>query len=152
MNSLERWQHRTATRWDCMKAGVIRPWCRRRKRRSACCGARNPKYVVTVQRTFRRVYRKDAPTDKSIRKWYQQFQETGSVLKGHSPGWPSTSQDDTGRIRVAFQRSPKRSVRHVSRHLQIPKSTVHDVHSRLKLRAYKLQVAQHIQPRDKPKE
>jgi hypothetical protein len=27
-------------------------------------------YVVTVQRNFRWVYRKDAPTDKSIRKWY----------------------------------------------------------------------------------
>jgi hypothetical protein len=47
------------------------------------------------------------PTDKCIHKWYQQFQETESVLKGHSPGRPSTSQDDTERIRVLFQRSPK---------------------------------------------
>jgi transposase len=94
------------------------------------------KSVVTVQRNFRRVYQKDAPT---VRKWYQQFQETGSVVKGHSPGRPSTSQDDTEHIRVAFQRSPKSSVRHVSRQLHIPKSTVHDVvHRRLKLRAYKL--------------
>jgi hypothetical protein len=100
---------------------------------------------------FWRVYRKDAPTDKSIRKWYQQFQEAGSVVKGHSPGRPSTSHDDTKRIRVAFQRSPKHSVLHVSRQLQIPKSTVHDVlHRRLKLRAYKQQLVQHIQPRDKP--
>jgi hypothetical protein len=99
------------------------------------------KSVVTVQRNFRRAYRKDAPTDKSIRKWYQQFQETGSVVKGHSPGRPSTSQDDIERIRVAFQRSQKRSVRHVSRQLQIPKITVHDVvHRRLKLRAYRLQL------------
>jgi hypothetical protein len=58
--------------------------------------------VVTVQRNIRRVYRKDAPTEKSIRKWHQQFQETGSVVKGHSPGRPNTSQDDTERIRVAF--------------------------------------------------
>jgi hypothetical protein len=97
------------------------------------------KSVVTVQRNFRRVYRKDAPTDKSIREWYQQFQETGSVVKGQSPGKPSTSKDDTERIQVVFQRSPKRFVRHVSRQLQIPKSTVHDVvDRRLKLRAYKL--------------
>jgi transposase-like protein len=99
------------------------------------------KSVVTVQRKFRRVYRKYAPTDKSIRKWFQQFQETGSVLKAHSPSRPCTSQDDTERIRVAFQRSPKRSVRHVSCKLQIPKITVHDVlQRRLKLRAYKLQL------------
>jgi hypothetical protein len=109
------------------------------------------KSVVSVQRNFRRVHRKDAPADKSVRKWYQQFQETGSVVKGHSPGRPNTSQDDTQRIRVAFQRSPKRSVLHVSRQLQIPKSTVHDVvHRRLKLRAHKPQLMQHIQPRDKP--
>jgi hypothetical protein len=76
---------------------------------------------------------------KSIRKWYQQFQETGSVVKGHSPGSPSTSQDDTERIRVAFQHSPKRCVRLDSSQLQIPKSKVHDVmHRRLKIRAYKL--------------
>jgi hypothetical protein len=62
-------------------------------------------------------------------------------VKGNSPGRPSTSQDDTERIRVAFQRSPKRSIQHVSRQLQIPKSRVHDVvHRRLKLRAYKLQL------------
>jgi hypothetical protein len=109
------------------------------------------KAVVTVQRNFRRVYQKDAPTDKSIRKWYQQFQETSSVMKGHSPGRPSTSQNNTERIRVAFQRSPKRSVRHVSHQLQIPKSTVHEVvHRRLKLHAYKLQLVQHIRPCNKP--
>jgi hypothetical protein len=39
------------------------------------------KSVVTVPRNFRRVYRKDAPTDKSIRKWNQQFQEIGSVTR-----------------------------------------------------------------------
>jgi transposase len=95
--------------------------------------------VVTVQRNLRRVIEKMLQLIKSIRKWYQQFKETGSVVKGHSPGRPSTSQDDTERIRVAFQRGPKRVVWNVSRQLQIPKITVHDVvHRRLKLRAYRL--------------
>jgi hypothetical protein len=104
---------------------------------------------VTVQRNFRRVYQ-DAPPDKCIRNWYQQFPGTGSVLKGHPPCRPSTSQDGTERVRVAFQRSPKRSVRRVSRQLQIPKSTVYVAHRILKLRTYKLQLEQHVQSRDKP--
>jgi hypothetical protein len=39
------------------------------------------KSVVTVQRNFRQVYRKDAPSDKSVRKWYQHFQETAMLWK-----------------------------------------------------------------------
>jgi hypothetical protein len=77
------------------------------------------------------------------------FPETGSFLKGHSPGRPSISQDDIEHIRVTFHYSQKHSVRHVSRQLRIPKSTVYDAHGRLKLRASKLQFVQHIQPRDK---
>lgn len=103
---------------------------------------------MTVQRNFRKVYWKDAPTDQCIHKWYQQIQqETGSALKGNSPCRPNTSQDNTKHIQVSSQRSPKYSVRHISCPLQIPKSMVQDgVHRRLKLRAYKLQVVQHIQP------
>jgi hypothetical protein len=41
--------------------------------------------VVTVQRNFRRLCRKDAAPEKCIRNWHRQFQETGSVLKGHPP-------------------------------------------------------------------
>jgi hypothetical protein len=76
---------------------------------------------------------------------------SGSIVKGHTPDRPSTSQDDAERIRVAFQRRPKRSVRHVSCQLQIPKSTLRDVvHRRLNLRAYKIPLVQDIQPCDKP--
>jgi hypothetical protein len=39
------------------------------------------KSVVTVQRNFMHVNQKDAKTDRCIHMWYQQFQETGSVLK-----------------------------------------------------------------------
>jgi hypothetical protein len=44
------------------------------------------KVVVIAQRNFRQVYQKDLPTNKCVHKWYQ---ETGSVLKGRSPGRPS---------------------------------------------------------------
>jgi hypothetical protein len=103
------------------------------------------KSVVIAQRSFRLVYHKDAPADKSIRKWYQQFQETGSVLKEHSPDGPSTSQDDTEHFWVAFQHSLKHSVWHFRHQLQTGKSTLHDVHRRLKLHAYRLQLVQHVQ-------
>jgi hypothetical protein len=64
---------------------------------------------------------------KCICKWYQQSQETGNVLKRHLPGRPSTSQDDIERIVDALQRSPKHSVQHASRQVQVPKSTERDV-------------------------
>jgi hypothetical protein len=59
----------------------------------------------------------------------------------------STSQDDTERIQIAFQCSPKRSLWHVSLQLEIQKSTVHDVDRRLKLCAYRVQL---VQPYDEP--
>jgi hypothetical protein len=76
---------------------------------------------------------------------------SGSVLKGNSPGRPSTSQDNTEHIQVAFQLSLKHSAWHISCQLQIPKSKMHDVvHKRLKLHAHKLQLVQYIHPCNKP--
>ncbi|GBM28257.1 hypothetical protein AVEN_54034-1 [Araneus ventricosus] len=50
------------------------------------------KSVITTQRRFRTTYKKDPPSDNSIRRWLTQFQETGSVLHRKGAGRPSTSQ------------------------------------------------------------
>ncbi|GBN39706.1 hypothetical protein AVEN_217452-1 [Araneus ventricosus] len=37
------------------------------------------KSVITSQRRYRTTYKKDPPSDNSIRRWLTQFQETGTV-------------------------------------------------------------------------
>ncbi|GFX09881.1 hypothetical protein TNCV_3565591 [Trichonephila clavipes] len=44
--------------------------------------------VITVKREFRRKYYRNAPTSESIRRWYEQFKETGCLCQGKSPGRP----------------------------------------------------------------
>lgn len=66
-------------------------------------------------------------------------------------GWHSTSEEDI-EWTPWFLWSPKTSLRHASLELQIPKSTVCDVlHETLNLRAYKMQLMQHIIPDDRQK-
>ena len=55
-------------------------------------------------------------------------------------------------LRVAFHRSPRKSIRVASNELAIPRSTVHKVlHKRLRLHAYKLQIVQALKPDDRPR-
>lgn len=108
--------------------------------------------VITVQRNYRREYGGVAPTNKTILNWYNQFRETGSVLKGKSPGRPSVSEQNVERIRTSCTRSPKKSLARRSLELGIPKSTVYKVvRKRLKLRAYKIQLLHEIKITDKVK-
>jgi len=52
-------------------------------------------------------------------------------------------------VRESFSRSPRKSIRQVSRELGVPHLVVHDiVHKCLHLRAYKLQLLHHIKPDD----
>ncbi|GBN37409.1 hypothetical protein AVEN_110315-1 [Araneus ventricosus] len=69
------------------------------------------KSVITTQRRFRTTYKKDPPSDNSIRRWLTQFQETGNVLHRKGAGRTSTSQENVGRIQETFTRSPRKSTR-----------------------------------------
>lgn len=111
------------------------------------------KSIVIVQRQFRVTYPgQNSPDDKAIRRWFNQFRDTGSVLKGHSPGRPKTSDDKVEEIRQSCIRSPKKSIVRRSLQLNVPKSTLHDVvRKRLRLRAYKIQLRHQIKPVDRPK-
>jgi len=80
--------------------------------------------VITVQREFRALFRKDAPRRNSITRWYRQFMETGCLCKGKSTGRPRVSDDNTEGVREAFLRSPRKSVARASRELDMPKLTV----------------------------
>jgi hypothetical protein len=109
------------------------------------------KSPTLVQRQFRRLYKKAAPTRVTIRRWLKQFEDTGSVLHKKGAGRPRTSVIDVERVRTAFLRSPQKSVRQASRELQLPPATVHKVmHKRLGLHAYKIQMVQELKPHDGP--
>lgn len=107
------------------------------------------KSATQVQRTFRNVYHQDPPTRQSIYRWMKQFKDTGSVAKKKSPGRPPTSVENVQRVKQAFERSPRQSVRRAARELQLPRSTVHDVlRKRLHMFPYKIQMVQQLQPDD----
>ena len=67
-------------------------------------------------------------------------------------GRPSIGEETVDAVRVAFHRSPRKSIRVAANELAIPRSTVHKVlHKRLRLHAYKLQIVQAIKPDDHPR-
>ncbi|GBM24568.1 hypothetical protein AVEN_217141-1 [Araneus ventricosus] len=110
------------------------------------------KSVITTQRRFRTTYKKDPPSDNSIRRWLTQFQGTGSVLHRKGAGRPSTSQENVDRIQETFTRSPRKSTRQAAVQLHMPHTTIWNVlHNRLHLNAYKVQIVQALHPNDKPR-
>lgn len=110
------------------------------------------KSIILVQRAFRRTHEKEPPHENNIRRWFNQFKETGSVLKQKSPGRPPVSDENVERIRQSAVRSPKKSIARRSLELQIPKTTIHKVlRKRLQLYAYKIQLLQELKPTDNEK-
>ena len=78
--------------------------------------------------------------------------KTGSILDRKRSGRPSIDEETVDAARVAFHRSPRKSIRVASNELAIPRSTVYKVlHKRLRLHAYKLQIVQALKPGDYPR-
>lgn len=110
------------------------------------------KLDLQTQRNFRTKYGRDPPSRPSIRAWHNKFMETGTVFNKGRSGRPRTSEENIDRVRNAFDRSPRKSVRTAARQLQLPRSTVHKVlHKNLRLYAYKVQLLQALEPNDKPR-
>jgi hypothetical protein len=82
--------------------------------------------------------------------WHKQLLEMGSVLRRKGSGNRAVAPDRVEVIQEAFQCSPCKSIRRASRELRIPWSTVCDVHKRLRLRAYKIQLVQELRENNKP--
>jgi len=82
------------------------------------------KSPVSVQRKFRNEYGRPPPDVKSIKAWYSNFVENGSVGYLHRSGSPNVSDETVDAVREAFQRSPGKSTRHGSNELRVPQSTV----------------------------
>jgi hypothetical protein len=73
-------------------------------------------------------------------------------VKGKSTGTPSVSAECVETIRQSFVCSPHKFVRHISKELNIQKTTVWQIlWKRLLLRPYRSQILQQLKPTDKVK-
>src|SRR5206468_766112 len=105
--------------------------------------------IVAAQRRFRLEFNRSPPHRNSIRKWVKQFSEIGDVKNKKSPGRPRIPDQTVDNVRTAMLFSPHTSVRRLALQLHILPSTAHKIlHSKLKFRAYKIQVVQHLQVAD----
>ena len=77
--------------------------------------------------------------------------ETGNVLERKVVG-RSQILEEIESERMAYIRSPRKSILGASTQLQIPHSTIHKVlHRNLQFYAYKVQLLQALKPEDKPR-
>ena len=105
-----------------------------------------------VQRHVRRTWNMNPPDHKTLLKWDRTLRETGSLLpKTGKHAKVSVNEETIERVRTAFARSPRKSIRRASTELQIPRSTIQKIiHKRLHLSAFKIQLRHHIKPNDRP--
>jgi hypothetical protein len=109
----------------------------------------NTNSVTNVQRLLRTRFGIDPPARKTIYSWCRQFEDTDCICKGKSTGRPRVSEENVGRIRETFQRSPRKSTYRGSRELQLPQTTVWRVlRNRSSMTCYKLQLLQALKPDD----
>ena len=66
---------------------------------------------IQAQRNFRRKYGRKPPERPTIRAWHKKFMETGSVLQRKGAGRPQRSEEEIESVRVAYTRSPRKSIR-----------------------------------------
>ena len=85
------------------------------------------KSTIAVQRKFRIEYNKELPHRNTIAKWMKKLNETGSVHDKPWSGRPCVSDKSFASIEKSFTVSPRKSVRHASLELRLPKSSVHKI-------------------------
>jgi len=109
------------------------------------------KSIVSMQREFRRKFGDDrqrgaAPSRKIIGQWVRQWQETGSIqVKARTRRNTVRSPENIQRVRIAFERSPCRSVRRHSQLLNLSGRSVRRIlHHDLHFHPYKLQIVQEL--------
>ena len=75
------------------------------------------KSPTAVQRKFRNEFGQDPPHTNSIKRWFKNFMETGSILDCKRSGRPSIDEETIDAVRVGFHRSPRKSIRVASMNL-----------------------------------
>lgn len=108
--------------------------------------------IIQTQRAFRAEYGcRNAPSDKSIRKWVRKWRETGSVCDRSPPGPNRTvrTPENIAAIQAAVVRSPQRSTRRLAQAVGTSRTTVRRIlRMDLKFHPYKLLVVQKLTVND----
>ena len=68
------------------------------------------KSPTAVQRKFRNEFGQDPPHTNSIKRWFKNFMETGSILDRKRSGRPSSDEEIVDAVHVAFHRSLRKSI------------------------------------------
>jgi hypothetical protein len=90
------------------------------------------KSVIKLQRSYRKQYGKDPPSDNAIRRWLKQFQEISSVVHRKGAERPSASQEGVDLIQEVSSRSSQKSIKRPPLRLGISQTSVWRVfHNRL---------------------
>ena len=110
------------------------------------------KSVTRVQRHVLRTWNVDPPGYKAILKWDRTLRETGSLLpQTDKHAKLSVNVETIERVRMAFARSLRKSIRRATTELKIHRSTIHKIiHKCLHFCAFKIQLRHHIKPNDRP--
>ena len=125
-----------------------RIWLTTEYHKSVGLGRAGSPSVVRVQRDFQTVFHKKPPTRKNLLSMVAKFRRTGSVMnqnKAHS--WrPRTARTNTnaGRVMDKALNSPKKSIRRMSRELNISKTGVHLLLHELGCFSYRIQIFQKL--------
>lgn len=112
--------------------------------------------IVEVQRRFRRHFNVGrhgrVPASNTIRSWMNKFRTDGNLRnKWVGKRRSVRTEENIERVRIAFQRSPKRSAKRHSIALALSATSLHRIlRHDLKLYPYKLQVVQQLKDGDKP--
>ena len=101
------------------------------------------KSPTAVQRKFRNEFGQDPPHTNSIKRWFKNFMETGSILDCKRSGTPSIDEETVDAVHVAFHCNPRKSIHVTLNELAVPPSTVDKVlHKRFRLHTYNLQIVE----------
>ena len=97
------------------------------------------KSPTAIQRQFRNEFGQDPPHTNSIKRWFKNFMETGSILDCKRSGRPNVDEETVDAVPVTFYRRPRKSILVASNKLAIAQSTKFYINGFLSmLTSYKL--------------
>jgi hypothetical protein len=109
-------------------------------------------FAIAVKISFRARYKKPAPCRRKIYRWYKRMEQEWYTCKAKNTGRPRVSEEAVNRIRVTFQRSPRKSTRRVNRALGLPESMFWRIHRKqIQMSPYRLHLLQALKEDDKVK-
>ncbi len=115
------------------------------------CGESYIKTIRAFRRKFKIAPRKPVPSKNTVKLWVKNFREKGILRKSKPPGLPRSSRtpENIERVRNAFQKSPRRSLRKHAANLGLKPTTVRRIlHDDLNYHPYKLLMTQELLPTD----